>query len=348
MLHLASQKDERTATLSLAATAPGAEFLRPGRTCEPGGPFHDSLLIRSPAPGHGLAPRSCAVEDTRHGERRARRRTKRNGRPVNSGPKIADRDSVSMFRTSPRCPPSEGDTEIPAELTSIRDDSHKTSSPWRRLNSSSSHQILRRRALQSRNASCESSPVRVVEPVFASSGKAIKEAFLKEHGSMESLAIKRRPPVESPPGCRHGPRVTAILPHAGKSHREITRGDGNKFDSRFSSRQGGNSSWKENPVTPCGPLFHGVQNERWARLRLKIGICEDRSSSVLCTRAVLRRPSVWLVMLHNEGCFRAAGPPEYPSGVGGPGPTPPIVVPPTPDGYSGGRPREPSMSQVLW
>ncbi len=78
------------------------------------------------------------------------------------------------------------------------------------------------------------------------------------------------------------------------------------------------------------------------------GIGEDRSSSVLCTRAVLRRPSVWSVMQHNEGCFRPADPPDSARHTGGPGTTPPIVVPPACRALSGGRAREPSMSQVLW
>ena len=48
----------------------------------------------------------------------------------------------------------------------------------------------------------------------------------------------------------------------------------------------------------------------------------DRSSSVLCTRAALRRPSVRLVMRHNEGCFRPADPPTGVLPVGGSGSTP--------------------------
>jgi hypothetical protein len=77
----------------------------------------------------------------------------------------------------------------------------------------------------------------------------------------------------------------------------------------------GSSGWlhrkpKQKPVTSCGRLEADVQNIR--SLSGQSSIQEARSSSVLCTRAALRRPSVWLIMLHNEGCFRATDPPEMP------------------------------------
>ena len=55
---------------------------------------------------------------------------------------------------------------------------------------------------------------------------------------------------------------------------------------------------------------------------------EDRSSWVRCTGAVLRRPSVPSVIRHDEGYFRPADRSGITMQNGGPGPTPPLGVPP--------------------
>ena len=75
---------------------------------------------------------------------------------------------------------------------------------------------------------------------------------------------------------------------------------------------------------------------------------DSRSSSVLCTGAALRRPSVWPVMRHNEGCFRTAAPPVMRGTLSRPGTTPPDGVRDSVPLITGGRSGEPSMSQVLW
>ena len=56
----------------------------------------------------------------------------------------------------------------------------------------------------------------------------------------------------------------------------------------------------------CGGLRLAVKQVRSPPTDRRTSFREDRSSSVLCTRAALRRPSVWLVMQHNEGYFRLA------------------------------------------
>src|SRR5262245_44435997 len=81
-------------------------------------------------------------------------------------------------------------------------------------------------------------------------------------------------------------------------------GDGRSNHNR-NVRYGGHSrcagtSW---PLPPCTWPRAGVRFF-FSRMGRRSG--STRSSFVLCTRAVLRRPSVWPAMLHNEGYFRLA------------------------------------------